>query len=187
MAPRAHIAHSTRGRVRLKIPDAKKKPSQLERIRNSLESMEGVESAEANTLTGSILLLHDPALDGTFRELLRTFASEAGLFSLQEFEPPWMDILTADVEKEAEFLATRSKTAARIVHQTRKANLIVKKASDNMVDLNTLVPLSFATFSIAAMRNARRGTPFWITLGLFAFNSFLSLQSGQSKGARQVR
>jgi hypothetical protein len=185
MPHRAHVAHSISGRIRLKIPAAKKKPVLLEQIRKSLESMEGVHSAHANDLTGSILLHHDTELSETFQELLKTFGAASGHFELEEVETelPDMGLLVADLEKEAEFLARRSKTAEQIIDEVRKANLIVKKLSDNTIDLNLMLPMALATASVAAMRNARRGTPFWVTLAIYAFNSFVSLQG---KGTTHV-
>lgn len=189
MPHKAHVAHSISGRIRLKIPAAKKKPVLLEQIRKSLEAMEGVNSAHANELTGSVVLHHDTDLSENFRDLLKNFGAASGHFELEEVETeaPDMGLFVADLEKEAEILAAHSKTAARIVDEVRKANLIIKKLSDNTVDLNLLMPMALATASVAAMRNARRGTPFWVSLGIFAFNSFVSLQDREARHIKQIQ
>jgi hypothetical protein len=50
----------------------------------------------------------------------------------------------------------------------------LRQASAGYLDLKLLLPLAFA--AATSMRQARgRGTPMWLSLGTFAFNSFISL------------
>lgn len=80
----------------------------------------------------------------------------------------------AKIEEEANFLAAHSELARSVVDETKRLDRAVKRATDNTVDLKVLVPLGLAVVSFLYV-GTDISTPLWITLGVFSFNSFVSL------------
>jgi hypothetical protein len=169
MPQSAYVAHEIEGRIRLKLPDAKKNVDVLETIRKALAGIPGAESVEANPLTGSVLLYYDPALNGTFRQQIARFGEETGLFALMQSQP-------SDVSEpvEGNYVVAPSKTAEVIINEVGKVNKHIKYASDNTVDLNVLLPMGTALYS-ASLIAKKLATPRWLTLAIFSFNTFISL------------
>src|SRR5581483_6814410 len=56
----AHVAHHSRGRLRLRVPSAKGNSAALEEIRKSLSNVAGVKDVEVNKTIGSITINYDP-------------------------------------------------------------------------------------------------------------------------------
>jgi hypothetical protein len=169
MPHNAYIAHEIEGRIRLKLPDAKRNLDVLETIRKALAGIPGAESVEANPLTGSVLLYYDPSLNGGFRQQIARFGEETGLFALMQSQP-------SDVSEpvEGNYLAAPSRTAEVIINEVGKVNKHIKYASENTVDLNVLLPMGVAVYSASVIAK-RLATPRWLTLAIFSFNSFISL------------
>jgi hypothetical protein len=56
----SYYIHNVPGRLRIKIPSIKGDQDMAEEVQGVLRSIEGVNSAKANTLTGSIVIHYDP-------------------------------------------------------------------------------------------------------------------------------
>jgi hypothetical protein len=54
--------HHVPGRIRIKTPFIKGSPAQAQGIEDNLKSIYGVKSANANALTGSVLINYDPGV-----------------------------------------------------------------------------------------------------------------------------
>lgn len=90
------VAHAMRGRVRLKIPRIKNNPELACRAQEKLGLAPGIQRVEANPLTGSLLILYDPAmlaslealapLGETFAELFPEVSLEELAAGLQELQ-----------------------------------------------------------------------------------------------------
>jgi hypothetical protein len=167
----AYVAHEIEGRIRLKLPDTKKNLDLLETIRKALAGIPGAESVEANPLTGSVLLQYDPVLNGTVRQQIARIGEETGLFALMQSQPSH---LSEPVEGIGNYVAVPSRAAEAIIDEVGKVNKQIKYASDNTVDLNVLLPMGVALYS-ASLIAKRLATPRWLTLAIFSFNSFMSL------------
>ncbi|MES0337538.1 MAG: HMA2 domain-containing protein [Candidatus Magnetobacterium sp. LHC-1] len=63
MDTQAHIVHQCEGRVRFKFPSLKGKKEVIEYVRSQLLDLDGVTTAEANHVTGSIIVKHATDLD----------------------------------------------------------------------------------------------------------------------------
>jgi hypothetical protein len=178
MPPKVHIAHHVKGRLRLKVPDGKNRRDLLEQVRTGLAQIPGADQVETNPLTGSVVLQYEPALHAGFREKLAAFATDTGLFVLHEAASTIDEIgqLSRDIQAEADYLASHSRAAEITISQARKANLAVKKATDNSVDLNVLLPLGVAAVSAVTI-GLKAATPLWVTLAIFSFHSFVALHS----------
>ena len=57
---RPHI-HHVPGRLRVRVARVRRNPELAEAVRRAMERVEGVQSAEANPLTGSVVLHYNPA------------------------------------------------------------------------------------------------------------------------------
>ena len=51
--------HETPGRVRIKIPTLKRRPTEAERLRNLLGTVEGIRTVTTNSITGSLIVTFD--------------------------------------------------------------------------------------------------------------------------------
>jgi cation transport ATPase len=160
---RIHVVHRLPGRVRIRVPGARRNGAMLEEIGEYIRGIEGVRSVEANPVTGSVLVHYDPHRHDALAEYLPA-APEFG----EAAE------LVENIEREAEFLAAHSHTAAAVVDSARVLNRTVRRATGNVLDLKVLLPAVAAVWAFFEVgRDA--STPMWFSLGIFSFNSFVTL------------
>ena len=177
----ARVAHHTAGRLRLKLATGKRNQPLLEEIRLLLKPRPGVKDVSVNTTTGSVLIHYDAGKWRDARAELEQAANISGLFTLAE---PGPDVIKS-VEKEAQFLAEHSDAARAAVDFVKDVNQSVKRATNNAVDLNVLVPLGAAIYSFLQLES-EAATPLWLTLGIFSFNSFVALHSHNTQRPSHV-
>lgn len=170
----AHVAHHVRGRIRVRLPKAKRDHATLERVKRAISPMHGVKNVDVNPSTGSVVVHYDTEAHEDFHAALTRHAEENNLFMLAPPHIGEVDDIVETVEREAEFLAERSETAKTIVDFFKGLNREVKKATNNAVDLQVLLPLGLAAYAFIGLE-AEMATPLWVTLSLFSFNSFVSL------------
>lgn len=145
----------------------------LREIREFVEGLGGVSQVEINPVTGSLLVHYHPESQEQIHNLLRSAADgESSLEAPPELDEA--DELASKIEKEAEFLAAHSELALHIVNAARKLNREIREASDNTLDLKVLLPAGLAVWAFFKA-GAEVATPLWVTLGIFSFNSFVSL------------
>lgn len=58
----AYLQHELEGRLRIKVPDVKGAPHKAREVVQALKKVHGISHVQANTTTGSILLLFDPQI-----------------------------------------------------------------------------------------------------------------------------
>ncbi len=168
--------HHIKGRLRLKVSAARGNPSVLEEIRGSIADLPGVSGIHVNSRSGSILVHYSPKADADFHAQLTDHGARTGGFML---EPPALsevDEMAQRIEAEAEFLSQHSDTARVIVDAVKRLDVNIKRATHNAVDLKVLLPLGLAAYSVVEI-GIEASTPLWVTLGIFSFNSFISLHS----------
>jgi len=191
-AAHAKIVHHVPGRIRIEVPGAKHRPGLLNEIKKSISSASGVGEIDVHPTTSSIIVHYrrDAAHPGHFRDQLKEKGHSSGLFDLAPPDIAGGADMDKKVEQEADFLASRSELARYVVDATRELNAAIKRASDNNLDLNVLVPGALAVYSALYM-GAELSTPLWVTLGIFSFNSFVALhpplQESHSPGAPGVQ
>src|SRR5271165_2841975 len=152
MRHRAHVAHHTKGRLRIRVPSAKGDPAALEEIKRSLSPVPGISEVIINEAIGSITVNYDPDRHIDFHRHL-----SRGEGAHQEFlhiPPPPSPVSEVDeamemLEKEAEFLASHSHSARVLFQMLREFDVGLKKATDNNVDLKVLAPLALAVYAFA--------------------------------------
>ncbi len=181
MPHRARAVHHVRGRIRLKLPH-KGNADLIREVRDAIAPMQGVESVAINVATGSVVVHYDPSLHDGFHEQLASHGSAEGVFLLESPELSEVDELAKKIEAEAEFLAQHSESARVIVDGFKNLDQAIKRATGNAVDLKVLLPLGLAAYSLFEI-GLEASTPLWVTLGIFSFNSFITLHSGPPHAA----
>lgn len=174
MAHRAQVIHHIPGRVRIKMRSAKGNHALMRQITESLSPQLGIRRVETNAMTGSVLIHYDPNVYHEYETHLAAHGESENLFALKPPELTEVDEMVHRIEDEAEFLAQHSETARVIVDLVKQLNASVKRSTNNMFDLNVLLPLAVAAFSMSEI-GIHTATPLWVTLGIFSFNSFVNL------------
>jgi cation transport ATPase len=163
-----------RGRIRVRLPKAKRDRATLDKVQRTISAMHGVKGVDVNHATGSVVVQYDTNVHEDFHAALTRHGEEHDLFRIAPPHLSEVDELAETIEKEAEFLAQRSDIARAIVDFVKGINSDLKKATNNSVDLQVLLPLGLAGFAFFGLEPDMT-TPLWVTLGIFSFNSFVSL------------
>jgi cation transport ATPase len=188
MAHTAYVAHHVRGRIRLKMSNARGDFRALQEIKEAIAPLHGVRKVEVKAATGSIVVHYDATVHDDFHAHLAGRGESSGLYSVSAPAPPELtevDEIAKKIEAEAEFLSEHSDTARSVVNFFSLMNREVKRATNNAVDLKVLLPFGLAVYSVLEV-GIEASTPMWVTLGIFSFNSFVSLHSHPPKVATQT-
>jgi len=181
----AEVAHATHGRVRLKIPAAKRNPDLLHQIKAAFEILPGIDAIEVRRESGSLLIFYDadhhPDIASLFVSLSQTEDAPVDMAphaAAATHRPPQtkLDELTSTIEAEAEYLAEHSHVAKSIVDVVRQLDRQIKLATNSNVDLKILVPIALAGFTFLEI-GAAAATPMWVTLVIFSLNHFVELHA----------
>lgn len=170
MRPVAYIAHDIPGRMRIRVPDAKGNPTLVRDLVDKLGKVSGIESVEASATTGSVLLHYDPELHGELGRMLK--GSGESTMPLRIEEPARRKPTSRPQRRKR----PPQSALARAISETSAAlDDAIREATDNQLDLRVLMPLAMAGIGLMIIRRPA-ATPLWLTLMIFAFNSFMSLQ-----------
>jgi hypothetical protein len=168
------MAHHVPGRMRLKVLGVLAEEDFFATVKKVIANLEGVHSVRVNASSSSIVIDYSPA-DTVFHFRLQDDPNVSAWLHLQGD-----DALLAGVDEAVatgtheHYLAQHSRLAEDLVAGAEQLDLKLRSVSDGYVDLKLLLPLVFAVAT--SMRQARgRGTPMWLSLGTFAFNSFLAM------------
>jgi heavy-metal-associated domain-containing protein len=177
---RAYLVHRSKGRVRLRIPKIRHNRSALQHVAERARKVSGVNSAEYNAMTGSVLIRHAPGVPRSIEDLVEAI-SDSGL--------PLELVNTLLEEEGMPDLSEDAQLAEVVMSFLANANLAIKQATGNQIDLKVLLPI--AALGVGGLSLTRRdgaaslSTPLWLTLMLFAFSSFSTLHPHQHHGSRQ--
>jgi hypothetical protein len=181
MRHRAHVAHHTKGRLRIRVPSAKGNAAALEEISRTLSPVPGVSEVIVNEAIGTITVLYDPARHPDFHHHLSH--GEGSHQEMLQVTPPdpappvtEVDEAMDKLAKEAEFLSSHSHSAKVVFEMLKKVDIGLKNATDNNVDLKVLAPLGLAVYAFLEL-GFEAATPVWLTLGVFSFNHFVALHT----------
>lgn len=194
MKHKAHLAHRTHGRMRMKIPSAKGDPALFAHYQQVFSALPGVESVDARPDTGSVVLHYDPRLRLEF---------ECALYECCEqhhIEPPHahphrhqqsqhrhaddelpgddIDHLARKIQSEAEYLAAHSESAKVLVDFFKDMDRQIKLSTHNAIDLKIVLAAGLTAFTILEI-GATAATPMWVTLAIFGLNHFAELHHQQ--------
>src|SRR5713226_9512039 len=79
----AEVVHHIAGRMRVRVPAAKRDATRLEEIRSSIKELPGVLNVSANSGLGTLVIQYDPTLFGAAIQRVTEHASKANLFLLR--------------------------------------------------------------------------------------------------------
>lgn len=168
----ARIAHHLPGRMRLKVLGVPAEHEFFAAVKEVIASLEGVERVRVNAASSSIVIDYSPA-DTVFHFRLHDDPSVNAWLQL-EGEDALLAGIDQAVATGSHYLPGHSRLAETLVNSAEQLDAQLRELSDGYLDLKLLLPLAFA--AATSMRQARgRGTPMWLSLSTFAFNSFLSL------------
>ena len=129
MIPEAFISHCIAGRMRVRIPSMRGDDPYFQRLEDSLHAISAVTELRANSVTGSVLILHT----GLDPEALGAHAGEQGLFQL-DTSPP-----------EVELFLDKATVGAR------RLDARLKRFSEGTLDLPSTLTLALIVMAIAQM------------------------------------
>jgi hypothetical protein len=173
----AVVAHHIPGRLRLRFARSKSDEDTLSRVGDLLERIETVKSVQVNPTTGTILVSYETSND-VFINKVQSTGVESGLLTLNS-----QDQKVEDHPQHRNHQNTGSGPAtfaAALIGFVKTINSNIKRASDNQVDLAVLLPLAAGIMALRKF-GSKEGTPMWLTLGIFAFQTFLTLHSTAEK------
>lgn len=167
----ATMAHHVPGRIRLKVPAAIGDETVLESLKQAFASVPGVDTVAVRPASGSLILHYDPKLNA---EISSRFASWAHEHVCVNNVLPGDEVeeVSRIIQREAEFLASHSKSARATVDLFRRIDFEIRTSTGNAVDLKTVVVAGLAVAALVGI-GIEVSTPLWATLALFVLNHFL--------------
>jgi hypothetical protein len=183
MSHRAHVAHHSKGRLRLRVPSAKGDSASLQKIAQSLAPIPGVREVTLNEILGTITIHYESQEPADFcRHLTKGEGTHRAAFQVP-VPTTEADEAIEMWEKEAAFLAEHSHSAKLFFGLFKRLDTELKKATNNNVDLKVMAPLGLAIYAFLEL-GFEVATPVWLTLGLFSFNHFITIHTPSSPGTK---
>jgi len=177
--PKVQIVHKTNGRIRIKIPSAKGHPEILDAYKNVFSAVYGITHIKVKPETGSIIIHYDPKHEHEFEQHFHGCCSEHEVQGIGSRPGDEINELAKKIETEAEFLAEHSQLVRVTVDVFKAADYRIKLATGNTVDLKVVLACGLAAATFIEI-GAETATPMWVTLGLFAVNHFIDMNSQQT-------
>lgn len=159
----ATIVHSSPGRIRVRLAPELRTPDLMRAIVDTVAGMQGVRAVEANPTTGSVLLLHDPAVL-TIDDL--TSAAAAANIVLTVPDPPGSPTVSAP--------GGPSPLAQRINSVFGQLDGTLARVTGKRADARTLLPLGLAAIAVRqlAASGAQLGSVPWYILLWYSFEMY---------------
>jgi len=171
MAVDAYVHHHLPGRLRLRIPAAKGEEDEMRELSSAIARAPGISQVEYNPITGSILIRYSPEQYKTLQSLESSLGASTVSIAVNSSPP------TQHGSHDGRHTARgRSIAARRVDSFFKQLDREIREATDNEVDLKFILPFGVAVLGLVALRTSSI-TPLWLTLLIFAFNSFLGLHA----------
>ncbi len=165
------------GRLRLKIPAARRDPGILSQLKAAISAIEGVDAVEVKVGTGSVVIYYDPEHHREVADLLSCIAqSKSAPVTFASAPSACGDTLTHSIEDEVGFRAEQSALAQSVATAMRRLDKDIKRSTNNKLDLKIMVPVALAGVTFLEI-GAAAATPMWITLALFSLTHFVELRA----------
>jgi hypothetical protein len=167
------VAHQVPGRIRMKVPAAKGNAELLQQIAETFAAIPGIENITVNPATGSVVMKYDVDRHDEFHGRFQDHVPEGCGYRAPATD---IDQFALRIEQEAEFLASHSESARAVVDFLKRADCVIRSATDNYVDLKILLALGIIGFTVLEVGTAA-ATPVWVTLTLFALNHVIEMHA----------
>jgi hypothetical protein len=192
MKHKAHLAHRTHGRMRMKIPSAQGNQALFDHYRQVFSALPGVESVDTRPDTGSIVLHYDPRQRMEFECSLYDCCEQHHIVpphahphhhhhhQSHHDERPGDEIehMARRIQAEAEYLASHSHSAKVLVDFFKDMDRQIKVSTNNAIDLKIVLAAGLTALTILEI-GAHAATPMWVTLAIFGLNHFAELHHQQ--------
>lgn len=169
------LAHASPGRIRLKVEDVKNDPHKATDIEAKLRTVPGIRSAEANPLTGSLLLTYEEPPSESM-ELPFAVAQALGI-SLNDLDPADLRLLMSHQGNGDKF--TAPSIAESLDSTFRDMNAALRRKIG--ADMGVLLPLALAMLGMRSLLNSEKTAfPSWHDYLWFAFSTYFMLNRTNS-------
>ena len=177
-----HIVHHIPGRLRIRVLDAQESSEFFKDINKTISAIPGVTLVQSNKYSSSLVVNYTTP-DDNFQNRLRDHPSVRIWLSLVD---AGTEELFSEKKSENYFVYTEnhSRIAESIVSVAEQLDVGLLQASNGFLDFKVLIPIGVA-IATSLNRARGRGTPMWISLGTFAFNSFLTFHHRRINTPRQ--
>lgn len=160
------VVHAVPGRVRLKVTGVKENPGLAAALEERLLGVDGIHRVEVNPLTGSILLLYDPA---EREEVGQTLQPLFPGLELEEYRPGGAPGATNGNHAPAQPMGRR------ISGLFGSLNSGVGQVTGG-IDLKVLLPVTLFLLGVRSLFvSDKLRVPMWYDLIWFSFGTFLAL------------
>jgi hypothetical protein len=168
----ARIVHHVPGRLRIKVEGVRGQAAFFAAVQQVITGLPGVDAVRVNATSSSIVVDYRPA-DAALHFRLQD-DPDVGSWLRLDGEDALSAAIDEAVVAGARYLQRHSRLAEAIVSSAEHMDADLRKASGGYLDFKVLLPLGLAAAS--SLHKARnRGTPMWLSVSTFAFNTFLTL------------
>ena len=166
-----NIVHHVPGRVRIKILGSQASSNFFADVKQAISSLVGVDAVRVNSHSSSIVV-HYRSPDADFKSRLQEDPKVNTWLKLESTLDA-DNLIEPTFPLDSMYLEQHSRIAESIVSVAEQLDCGLLQASNGYLDFKVLLPLGIA-IATSLNRARGRGTPMWISLGTFAFNSFLT-------------
>lgn len=160
MTPAAVIAHSSTGRLRIRIPSQKGNLAALKSEGDTLAACPGVISIEVNPGTGSILLLHQ-----TTAQAIAEFARSRNVLS---FEAPAAKVPSAEIRR-------------NIGDTFKSVDRTIQDLTSGDMDLSGLAMAALVVAGTAQLLSGNAAAIPWFAAYWYAYHLYSRTKEGDKK------
>ena len=158
------LRHAIPGRVRLRVPGIKGQPVLAREIQQQLAGLPVVRRVEVSAVTGSVLVVYDPADSAALAGLGRLMIPGLNLDGMADSGPR--------TDAESDSVAA---PAAAVAELARRINARVEAVTGS-ADLRFLVPASLFVGGLVRLIAAKKlSSPAWYDFLWFAFGTYCTL------------
>ncbi len=176
------IVHHIPGRLRIRVLGAQESSEFFKSLNQTISAIPGVTLVQSSQYSSSLVVNYN-AGDDAFHNRLRDDPSVRVRLALLD---PGAERIFSENKLQNEFVYTEnhSRIAESIVSVAEQLDVGLLQASNGFLDFKVLIPIGVA-IATSLNRARGRGTPMWISLGTFAFNSFLTFHHRRINTPRQ--
>jgi hypothetical protein len=167
-----NIVHHLPGRLRIKVMGTQASPDFYLGLKDAIASVSGVDKVRVNRRSSSIVVDYF-SKDIGFHTRLQNDPQVKSKLSVMDLQG-LTSVIYEPVAESFVYPEQHSRIAESIVSVVEEIDNKLRQASNGYLDLKVLLPTGIAIAT--SLNKARaRGTPMWLSLGTFAFNTFLTL------------
>jgi hypothetical protein len=178
------IAHALPGRLRLRLPFLRDRPSEATPLSDQVVELDGVIEVQCRPFTGSLLCSYDPARTSE-GEIIAAVQRLTGVERVFRTGPS-MDAR----EEDALLLSLAAQDGTEIADAAaglfQRLNLDVLRFTEGRLDIGTLAALAFAVAGAVEVGVTKKlPAPPWFNLAWWSFRTFATMEQAAIERARK--